>query len=291
MSQALWTLLFLIAGTSNLSLAFAEGGRSDGGGDAIKQDFLVSADAAYRLILKNGSSLNPPIDPARFGAVIEPAHIASTDEPLIYQNTTVDAYYNASTDVILINRSRWQSISKDDEKLKLAAHELFRRMGLDDDKYQISIQLKNLFDHAFDFSNVRSGDYIPFYLAGNPRKTCWIHLEKDTSSSTLSISLAGDQSDRDCMRSLTGLNNTTFTLKCDGIYGMTCSQLILEYDDPELTKFAVYVGLSFDDSYNFTFKRVQISLEPGHPFRNPNAHASDCYHSMCVWDQKFLSAH
>src|SRR5271156_4322186 len=89
-------------------LACAAGADGSGGGDAIKQDFLISASAAYQLILKNGATLQPQVDPAKFGAAIDPSHITSTDHELIYQNTVVDAYYDKTTDMILINRLRWQ---------------------------------------------------------------------------------------------------------------------------------------------------------------------------------------
>ncbi|MGE0632892.1 MAG: hypothetical protein AB7O96_10815 [Pseudobdellovibrionaceae bacterium] len=134
-------LAVLIIGAScSTSFGFAGGVGSSGGGDAVKADFLVSARLAQQILIRVGSDLKPAVDPQKFKLAMDPDHIISTDETLTDDGHIVDAYYDQATDLISVNRQRWQS-NKQEVKVKLAAHEIFRRMGLDDDKYQISSQL------------------------------------------------------------------------------------------------------------------------------------------------------
>jgi hypothetical protein len=277
-------VLIFIAGLSSVS-AYAGNG-SSGGGDAVKQDFIIAANQAFRVLNKSGSTLTPAVDALSFNAEIDPAHIESTDATLTYQGTVVDAFYDASSDMIQINRARWQDIQKEDEKVRLAAHEIFRRMGVSDDSYQTSSQIQILYDALFDFSKVLVGDYVPADKISLP-KTCWIHLEKHAADSSLTIAFnKQDPNDGDCDRELLGWAGSVFNPVCDPQYGTDCIDKVVEEVDPLLGKFIYYAALTFDDSYNFTLSALRVSLEQPPATLPPNTDA--CYFSICSWNVEFL---
>lgn len=114
---------------------------STGGGDAVVQDFVVSAYGAHKLLQDMGGRITPSVDLAKFKSTIAADHIEATDTKLMIKGAEVTAFYDQATDKISVNRSRWREINKAPEKQRLAAHEIFRRMGLNDDDYQISKQL------------------------------------------------------------------------------------------------------------------------------------------------------
>lgn len=124
-----------------LSVTAFAGPGSSGGGDAVKLDFLVAADQALLAVTKQQNEFTPKVDVELFKNTIKADHILSTDDVLYHDGKKVDAYYDKTTDVIKVNRAGWQAIPTSIEKMRLAAHEVFRRMGADDNQYQLSKRL------------------------------------------------------------------------------------------------------------------------------------------------------
>lgn len=134
---------YLVIGLTFLLSGFAEkswsgGIGSSGGGDSVVQDFIVSAYAAHTLLTEIKDRIVPAVDLAGFKSAIVADHIVSTDDKIMNNGVEVTAYYNHVTDKISVNRSRWREINKAPEKQRLAAHEILRRIGVNDDNYQVS---------------------------------------------------------------------------------------------------------------------------------------------------------
>ena len=135
MRNRLFNLLFAIF----LPIAaFANGPVTSGGGNAVKLDFLASADTALLAIEKQKDHFGSKVDSKRFRGAITADRVVITEEVLMDRGQKVDAYYDQRTDIIKVNQKGWQSIPSQLEKMRLAAHEIFRRMGIDDDQYQLS---------------------------------------------------------------------------------------------------------------------------------------------------------
>lgn len=130
--------------------ALAEGGSSTGGGDAYVRDFVATAtQEVYPWLLEQGISLKPKIDAETFLRAVNPRDMQSADHVYEKCNPTakaanereVQVCYSQENDRYYISRTMYPLDVKSSAKRALVAHELFRKMKIEGDLYEISRQM------------------------------------------------------------------------------------------------------------------------------------------------------
>jgi len=144
--KALVVLVFLSVGLPAIVQA-SEGGNTSGGGDTYTLNFIKTAtQELFPWLSVHGAKLNPPVDASAFLLAINPEKIVSLDH--VYESCDqsqsgreVDACYNAKTGRIFLSRTRYPLQQSSPEKLGLVAHEIFRKMGIEGNLYEVTRQM------------------------------------------------------------------------------------------------------------------------------------------------------
>lgn len=155
-SASLFLSLVMTFAISNSALA----SKDRGGGDGYRADFVKVAHTVYDW-LGNHPEFNKKVSADAFLLAIDPDKIQSTSEQLYYKALPVDATYDYNSQVITIYRTGWDH-EADSEKLKLTAHELFRKMGVEGDGYELSSQIMNA-QVSNIVSQLKEGDFKPSF--------------------------------------------------------------------------------------------------------------------------------
>ena len=128
--------------------AFADTGPgTSGGGDNYTLDFVRTAtQSVFPWLAENGSRLSPSVDASDFLMSISPKDIASLDRVFESCDGTqtgreVAACYNAKTGKTFLSRRLYPVNSNAPSKIGLVAHEVFRKMGIESDGYEITKQM------------------------------------------------------------------------------------------------------------------------------------------------------
>ncbi len=139
-------LIFLIVTLLTTGNVFAGG--ETGGGDLFILDFTQTArEEIYPWIKEHGSQLTPPVNAESFLEAISPKDMISMDH--VYESCDgsnsgreVDACYNEITKQTVISRTRYPiRMPTSPAKSALVAHEIFRKLKLEGDDYNVSRQM------------------------------------------------------------------------------------------------------------------------------------------------------
>lgn len=152
------------------------GAGSSGGGDSYVLDFIKTANL-YVLpwLKKNENSMDFVIDEAAFKEAVNPREILSIDQVFescdgSQKGREVEACFNAKTGLTYLSRTRYRLGDYSNAKLGFVAHEVFRKMGIEGDNYEVTKKLKE----SMTLDN--SKDVLPGnYSAIGPM--CDVHLE------------------------------------------------------------------------------------------------------------------
>lgn len=128
------------------------GGEDSGGGDSYTLDFIsVAVNQVYPWLKENGSKLNPQVDASVFLSHVDPTRVLSKNK--VYESCDdskrgreVEICYNGVKDLFYISRNKYP-LNSSDLKLKigLVSHEIFRRMGIEGNNYEVTRQFGALF--------------------------------------------------------------------------------------------------------------------------------------------------
>ncbi len=138
----------LLLSSIAIAIPFAQAGSgTSGGGDAYTLDFVQTATQfVYPWLVQNGAKLLPPVDPSTFLLSINPASIETLDR--VYESCDetnsgreVQACYNSNTGKTYLSRNNYPVNSNSPSKVGLVAHEIFRKMGIEGDGYEITKQM------------------------------------------------------------------------------------------------------------------------------------------------------
>ncbi len=141
-------LLFALALSLNTVCAYADGGTSSGGGDAYTLDFIQTAtQIIYPWLSQNGSKLTPSVNANDFLLAINPAQIASLEH--VFESCDgsatgreVQACFNEKTGKTYLNRSSYTLGNQNaPAKVGLVAHEVFRKLKIEGDQYEVTQQM------------------------------------------------------------------------------------------------------------------------------------------------------
>ena len=116
------------------------GGVDTGGGSGCMAEFMRAGYQVSDWLTNNGQKLQPPVRSDDFLRQIDPSIIVEVpaDQPLDYHGNPVDAYFTGTQ--ILVRCDRF--LGRDTTiRQRVVAHEIFRRMGLEGDAYEISRQI------------------------------------------------------------------------------------------------------------------------------------------------------
>jgi len=150
-----------------------DGPGGTGGGDEYVLDFIsVGYQEVYPWLVKNGSRLSPAVDAKVFLQQLSQYNIFSKDKVFEKCDGTqtgkeFQACYNKSTGKIMISRSLWPIKELNSPtKRGTVAHEVFRRMGIEGDKYEVTRQIP----------------ILSIKRASSGRKTLvdWAYLDEDS---------------------------------------------------------------------------------------------------------------
>lgn len=137
----------------SVSIAFAqkkEGVSSGGGGDHYTINFVNFAEKeVYPWLVKNGSRIQPTVDAEQFKQKIQDLAEITESKDVVYESCDesqngriVAACYNSVTDRFFINRKLYPLDTQNSHsKRLLVMHEIFRRMKIEGDKYEITRNL------------------------------------------------------------------------------------------------------------------------------------------------------
>ena len=151
-NQLVFATLICLAIGHATSAFCQDGGVGGGGGDEFTADFInVASQELYPWLKLHGSSLSPQIDAEDFLAavnqIVKNKDIASAVRVYESCNGTkkgrqVEACFSTDTGKITLSRS-WYPIQKTNSmpKLRLVAHEMFRKMKIEGDQYEVARQI------------------------------------------------------------------------------------------------------------------------------------------------------
>jgi hypothetical protein len=140
---------------SSPALAVKEGG----GGDGYVASFVTVARHIEAWLEIHGKELNPSVDFMAFDRAVDPNKIGSTDSQLYYKGLPKDCLFDLSSGIITINRARWSELKDgSSEQTRVVAHELFRKMGIEGDGYEVSTQIMNSLVSAV-VAQLKQGDF------------------------------------------------------------------------------------------------------------------------------------
>lgn len=133
------------------ALALAEGPSGTGGGDQFVRDFVAVATQEVYPYLKNfGKSLDRRVEAEDFLLAVNPKDIESQNrvyekcDPRSHEEKEreVEVCYNADLDRYYISRTLYPLKQMNmASKRALVAHEIFRKMGIEGDGYEVSKQM------------------------------------------------------------------------------------------------------------------------------------------------------
>jgi len=196
----------------------AAGGGGTGGGDLYVVDFVTTAtQTIYPWLKAHGNSLKPKVNATDFLMAMDPRGIVSASH--VFESCDgsrtgreVDACYNADKDQITLSRTRYPINSDSPDKLKLIAHEVFRKMRIEGDQYEIVRQI-SIFNnptppHTTPAKQWRCELFVPSIIPGNKR--FWgVSSSKDEAISQATFSCASYFSLLYC-KSQTEINNGAY---------------------------------------------------------------------------------
>lgn len=161
------TLVLTMVFSTNVAKA-AQGTNSGGGGDLYTLDFVKTANqSVFPWLIKNGANLSPVVDANDFIQAVSPKDIASLEKVFESCDDTergreVAACYNAQTNKIFLSRNLYPLNQDGPAKIRLVAHEIFRKMGIEGDAYEVTKQI-SITKEAMVYSAIN------YEAAG----TCW----------------------------------------------------------------------------------------------------------------------
>jgi hypothetical protein len=145
--------LILLACSFQFSFAKGRGNKgvsSGGGGDQYTADFINFAEnEVYPWLKKNGQRIQPPVDAENFRQKIQDLTEIIESRDVVYESCDestngriVAACYNSVTDTFQLNRKLYPlDVKISPSKRLLVMHEIFRRMKIEGDKYEITRKL------------------------------------------------------------------------------------------------------------------------------------------------------
>lgn len=117
-----------------------------GGGDEFVADFVALAKADVLQMIVSSNVLPTDEQKTQYLTAVDPKKISSVDE--VYESCNgskdgrqVSICYNKGFDHFFISRTRYPLKNNSDAKMRLIAHEVFRRMNLEGDNYELSQRL------------------------------------------------------------------------------------------------------------------------------------------------------
>ena len=145
----------------------ALGGSDRGGGDEFVADFLkVANQEIIPWIRTNGKDLNPPVEEKHFAETLAALRILSVEKTfeschfkevnskllaikLSKKDREVSACFDGAGDIFL-SRSHYPiAVINSSAKRALVAHEIFRKMGLEGDQYELTKQMYDMDSNTF----------------------------------------------------------------------------------------------------------------------------------------------
>lgn len=131
-------ILLALLGIANTALARnIESG--PGGGSGCMSEIFRAANVVASWLENNGDKLRPEaINAEDFLDAVDPSAIQFTNEDLRYQGNPVDAYFDGH--VIHINCERFKNDPADAQD-RVLAHEVFRKMKMEGDRFEVTRQI------------------------------------------------------------------------------------------------------------------------------------------------------
>lgn len=114
-------------------------------------------------LAKNGKGLSPAVEAEDFIKALPDNDIVFTDKELVYQGRPIDAYFDGEK--ISFNCSRFQKNGPAPKRL-LIAHEVFRKLHIEGDGYEVSRQI-SLLDANFGGGDM--GEWLPIHALAPER--------------------------------------------------------------------------------------------------------------------------
>jgi hypothetical protein len=119
----------------------SEGGSTRGGGTGCLAEIMTAALSTSKLLDSVPVSRNLPINGESFLAQIDPNIFQFTQDDLQYEGNAVDAFFTGQK--IQVRCDRFEANTTEGRE-RVLAHEIFRKMGIEGDKYEISRQIPGL---------------------------------------------------------------------------------------------------------------------------------------------------
>lgn len=135
-----------------------QGGADAGGGSGCMANFMSAAFDASEWLSNNGSKLKPAVKENAFLLATSPNDILITNEDLEYKGNPVDAFFDGSKIEVRCDRLTNDNIVN---RRRVVAHEIFRKMGLEGDQYEISRQMFSINDPFVSGSNANGSQTDP----------------------------------------------------------------------------------------------------------------------------------
>ena len=164
MKNILLGLFFLLSAGS----VFAGGTSVTGGGKGCRAEILHVTNEVADWIAVYGNLLSPRLSKYEFLEAAASGGIVDTDEDLRFNGEKVDALFDGKKIVVQCNRFLGNTY---DVRKRVMAHEVFRKMGLEGDDYEVSRQM----DFIHDIRNVvefKLGPSLEVVPDGVLRITC-----------------------------------------------------------------------------------------------------------------------
>ncbi len=156
MKTSFWKMNQLLAlAAIFIALPAHAGPRDSGGGSGCLSEIFRSASTVSDWLETNGAKLSPPVKASDFLNSVDPSAIRFTQDDLQYQGNPVDAYFDGK--FIRVRCDRLQRDSADAQN-RVIAHEVFRKMGHEGDKYELSRQISVLSSQSNTHSEEQSLD-------------------------------------------------------------------------------------------------------------------------------------
>lgn len=109
-----------------------------GGGSGCRAEFMSVGYEFSLWLNEHGAKLQPQINGSDFLQEIDPNIIISTEENLTYTGSPVDAYWDGQKIKVRCDRFLNNNL---ENRRRVVAHEIFRKMKIEGDDYRISRQI------------------------------------------------------------------------------------------------------------------------------------------------------
>ena len=136
-------LIIILSGT-------AQAGRESGGGDEFTLDFVrVATQIIYPWLVTKGSKLNPSVDSGDFLIAVNPKQLVSIEHVFescdgSSRGREVEACFSSKDGFTYLSRTRYPLKNDSPAKFGFISHEVFRKMGIEGNQYEISRQMSIL---------------------------------------------------------------------------------------------------------------------------------------------------